>query len=95
MVILFLPCFNLFFPLRYKKVFKVEIPDSYISAVVMSFLPFPSKTFCKLLSVPWRIRNPLLSAREESREQFFMILDMGISRSPQSSWSGVLGVSCL
>lgn len=47
-VILVLPCFNLFFPPWYKKVFKVEIADAYISAVVL-WLPFQNKTFSKLL----------------------------------------------
>lgn len=48
LVILVLPYFNLFFPLWYKKAFKVEIADAYISAVVLC-LPFQNKTVSKLL----------------------------------------------
>lgn len=48
LAVVFLPCFNLFFPLRYKKEFKTEIADVYISAVVL-WLPFQNKTFSKLL----------------------------------------------
>ena len=67
LVILFFPCFNLFFPLWYKKTFKIEIADVCISAVVL-WLPFWKKTFSKLLWIPWVRRNHLLTAREEGTE---------------------------
>lgn len=48
LVILVLPWFNLVLPVWYKKVFKVEIADASISAVVLC-LPFQNKIFSKLL----------------------------------------------
>lgn len=66
LVILVLPYFN-FFPLWYKKTFKVEIADAYISAVGLC-LPVQNKTFSILLLSSMDEKKSFACSTEEGTE---------------------------